>query len=123
MPVQPEEQVTDRSPGPVCQPPSAQVLRPIVQQVAPLAERREIAWLIVRRIVVQVRCREDDARGAPLISWPSRPTPDQPPFPAPPSLSLFIPPAPIAKVTDGLPMRPAAMLASPVGAPEPDGLG
>ena len=67
-PIRPREQVADCPPSQVGQPPTPKVLVLVVQDVAPLAEGREVRTLVVLRVVVTVSGREDDAGGAgPLV--------------------------------------------------------
>ncbi len=48
----------------MCEPPPALVLYFVVQNVAALTERREVSRMVVHRIVIEMRGRQDHARRA-----------------------------------------------------------
>jgi hypothetical protein len=107
------------------------MLGAIVDQVAALAQRGEVAWAIVAGIVIEVGGgeydpgawkRRDDRRSveAELLGQPLGR--EGHPYPAAPAVTpaatLFIVPTTITYVLDILPMRPATLLAPPPSAPE-----
>jgi hypothetical protein len=60
----PQEQITQRVSSAVGEPALGQVMRPIMQHVAALAERAEIGEPVVRGIAIKVGGSEHDASGA-----------------------------------------------------------
>jgi hypothetical protein len=91
-------------------------------QVAPLAQRHEVARVVVRGVVIPVGSRQHHARGPDLLleALDHQHTTNPPPLPVPPDLPLRIPPAAVAQVTDDVPMWAAAALALTLGALEAD---
>ena len=73
------------------------MLLTIMLEVTPLAEGSEVARAVVGRIVVPMSGREHHVRGPDLRLevLDLYPSPDLPPFPVSPGVSLRIPPAPI----------------------------
>src|SRR5690349_5481444 len=98
------------------------MLGPVVQQMAALAERPEIAVAraAMRRVVVEMRRRQHDLSHPcrRIRGWGGRGDPAS--FAVAPDLALLIPPAAVAEMLDGPAMRSAACLAMPPGADEPD---
>ncbi len=92
-----------------------------MQDVTPLAERGEVPWAIVRRIMIEVRSRQDHARRAGLCgaAWGLQAC-HRPSLAISPSVPLLVPPAPISEVLNGLAVGSAAVLAPAPGTPEPD---
>ena len=92
----------------------------VVDHMAPLAEGREIARPVARRVMVQVRARDRNARRShqreEVVARHANPTPTA----VAPAAAPRIPPAAIAQVRDRLAMRTIAMLAAPLGAVEPN---
>jgi hypothetical protein len=85
---------------------------PIVVHVAALAEGGEVFTHVVRRVVIAVPGRQNQARGAHAsqnVIGPHCQT-DEAPGPIAPGAHLSIPPAPIAKMKDALSMRTGADL-------------
>jgi hypothetical protein len=62
--IQAEKKIADGPAAQVGQPPLRDVMRSIMDHVAALAEALEIGRIAVRRVMVEMRCREDDARDA-----------------------------------------------------------
>lgn len=128
----PEGNVSQRSVSPLKQithgprhqksdPPASQMLRPVVNHVAALAERLEIPEIVVRRIVIQVGGGENDPGAQAVVRFrrqgclpADRPTPA-----VTPALLPDVPPPPIPQMADKLPMRSAAPLAATLGTLEP----
>ena len=120
--VRPRGQVSDRPPREVGQPPAAQMLGLVVQDVTALARGREVRGVVVLRIVVTVGSREDDAGGARVLKEAvgRLQATDRLPRAVTPPMSLVIPPAAITEVQHHAPVRPAARLAPALGTPKPD---
>ena len=59
--IRPREQVPERPPCQVSEPPAPQVLGLVVQDVTALAQGREVRGIVARGVVVAVRRREDHA--------------------------------------------------------------
>jgi len=98
------------------------VLRLVVKDVAPLAERRGVLGRIVHRIVVAVARRQHDTRRPPggLVVDRLGPSPNRATLAAPPRLPLVVPPSSVAEVHHHAAVRPAAALASAASAAKPD---
>ncbi len=98
------------------------MLRPVVDHVAPLADGHEIGVAIVSGVVVAMARSQDHPRrphGAEHIIAIDREA-HNPPRPIAPGSGLSVPPAAVAEMPDGFPMRtPAALTAAP-GASEAD---
>lgn len=97
------------------------MLGSIVDHMAPLAERSQVARCIVGRIMVEVRAGDIDPRDTDNRREVDRPDPDPlstaiSPFPA-----IRVPPASVTQVKYALAMWTTAMLAPPFGAAEADG--
>jgi len=118
--IRPEEKVADRETPPVGDPTLCQVMRPIVQHVAALAERTEVPQPVVGRVTVQVRGREHDAR----LPIPGRLDEIRPPGCSPTAIAPrgcpFVEPPPIRQATNEGEMRAPAALAHTPGALEAD---
>lgn len=97
------------------------MLRPVVDQVASLAEGREVGVRVVRGVVVPVgRSQNDPCSTGPTEDVGRYPDPD-PPAPAiPPPARLGIPLAAVAEMIDHPPVRAPAALAAALRPPEPD---
>ncbi len=111
-PVATEEQVAEGLAPKQGQPPTPPMLLAIVLEMAPLAERHEVARPVVGGVMVPVSSREHHT-GGPHLHWEVldlQRTPDLPTCPVAPCRALRIPPASIAEVTDHPPMRPPAFL-------------
>ena len=109
--IRPEEKVADRETPPVGDPTLCQVMRPIVQHVAALAERTEVPQPVVGRVAVQVRGREHDAR----LPIPGRLDEIRPPGCSPTAIAPrgcpLVEPASVRQAADQSEMRPPAALA------------
>lgn len=118
--IRPEEKVADRETPPVGDPTLCQVMRPIVQHVAALAERTEVPQPVVGRVAVQVRGREHDAR----LPIPGRLDEIRPPGCSPTAIAPrgcpLVEPASVRQAADQSEMRPPAALAHTCGALEAD---
>ncbi len=90
----------------------------VMDHVATLAERSEVARRVVGRIMVQMRAREIDPRDADerqrARAWRSHPAP----APVAPLPAIGIPPAAVAQVEHVPTVRTSAMLAAALGAAE-----
>ena len=96
------------------------MLGSIVDHMASLAQRSEVAGAVVAGIMVQVRARGVHPGGADdcgdvAIRYSDATSPPVPPVPA-----IGVPPATVAEVEDASAMRTPAMLATAFGAAEPD---
>jgi hypothetical protein len=96
-----------------------------MDDMATLAERLEVAPVIIARVMIKMRSRQKYARqqgGAAqlLRTWPHA---QQAPAIVPPSTGLLAPPAPIAEVLYGFAMRPAALLAATFGTVKANNIG
>ena len=93
-----------------------------MQHVAALAQGGEVRGLVIRRVVVAVRRRQDDAGRAgalqQAVGWLQAADPLA--GPVTPPMGLFVPPAPVPKVQDHAPVWPAAGLAPTFGTAEAD---
>ena len=113
-----EEQIPERPPQQIRDPPSGQMVRSIMDHVAALAETFQVALPVVARIMIEMRRRQDDAglseRHRLLDVRPSR-------WPAPtitPRVACGVEPAAIGQAADGLTVPPSASLADTTGALE-----
>ena len=117
-----EEQVPQSLASEQGEPAPAAVLLPIVNEVASLTERHEVARPVVGRVMIPVGRREHHAGGPDLrqevIDFQR--TPDSPSCPVAPHGPLGVPPAAITEVADHPPMRPPAALTLALGPIEPD---
>lgn len=118
--IEPQEQITDGPAHPVGQPSLRQMMRPVMDQVAALAEALQVGRVAVRRVMVEMRGSEDDAGDAysVKINAPWRRA----------LVAVAIAPAGVAAV-EPPPVRQAhhlgavaaaADFAAALGAPEPD---
>src|SRR3546814_19520930 len=89
----------------------------IVDHVAPLAERSQVARGVVGRIMVEVGAGDIDPRDTDDRHEVYRPDPDPPSAPVSPLPTIHVPPPSVAQVEYALTMRAMAMLAPPIGAP------
>ncbi len=91
-------------------------------EMAPLAQRHEVARAVVGGVVIPVSRREHHARGPDLLleALDLQHTTNPPPLPVPPDLALRITPAAIAQVAGDPPVRAAAALALSLGVLEAD---
>lgn len=62
--VAPEKEIAERPAPAECHPALGSMMLAVVQQMASLAKRVEIAQPVIGRVMVEVRCGEDDARAA-----------------------------------------------------------
>ena len=102
------------------QPPSSLMLPAVLREVASLAKRHEIARLIVRRIVVAMRRRQNHPRRLERLQMLGLGPPQRLSSSAPPSSGCLVPPAPVGKSKDRPVMRPAATLTASTSPPEAD---
>ena len=120
--VRPTEQVARCFPLEQSPPPTPLMFRPVVDHVAALAKGREVGVRVVGRVVVAMSGGKDHPRrphGLEHIVRPNRET-DDPPSAIAPGTSLSVPPAAVAEMPDGLPMRSPAALTAALGATEAD---
>jgi hypothetical protein len=117
-----KEQVSESLASEQSEPAPTPVLLAVVLEMAPLAQRHQIARAVVRGVVIPVSRREHHARGPELLleALDLEHTTNPPPLPVSPGLTLWIPPAAVAQVTDHAPMWAAAALALSLGALEAD---
>jgi hypothetical protein len=64
--VRPEEQIAEGATQEIGDPPLRQMMRPIVDHVATLAQALEIAQAVIARVMIEMRCGQDDA-GLPYL--------------------------------------------------------
>ena len=128
------EQIAQRAPAKGVHPAPAPVFGRVMDHVAPLAERSEVARPVVARIVVEVRAGEHHARDEQLrrglepgehellaldrVGMPERAHATT--VPVPPDPAIIVPPHAVAQVTDAPPVRTPAAFAPALGASEPD---
>ena len=107
----------------VSQPPPLMLVA-VVQHVAALAERLEVARPIVAGVVVEMRGCEDDLGCSDRFAFgrrrAGRQAGERLSFAVAPDLRLLVPPAAVAEVNDDAPVRAAAPLAPALGAAESD---
>jgi hypothetical protein len=120
--VAPEEQIPESLAPEQCEPTPPAVLLTVVLEMAPLAQRYEVARVVVGGVVIPVSGRQHHARDPDLLleALDLQHTANPPPLPVPPDLPLWIPPAAVAQVTDDAPVRATTALAPPFGALEAD---
>lgn len=92
----------------------------VVDHVATLAERGEVAQPIVGRVMIEVRTRNVDPGDAHGHCDVRAGQPDAAPPPVAPMPAIRIPPAAVAQVEDASPVRTTAMLAPAFGPAEAD---
>ena len=118
-PVWAEEQVTDGVAASVGDPPLGEVMRPVVDHVAALAEAFQVAQPVVGRVVVKVRRGKHDAGGADRDQRHQVGRGSRAASVVPPSLPPGVEPAPVQQTADQGAVRPAAALAHAAGPREP----
>ncbi len=98
------------------------MLLAVVLEMAPLAQRYEVARAVVGGVVIPVGSRQHHAGGPDLLLevLNLQHTTNPPPLPVSPGLPLPIPPAAVAQVAGDPPVRTAAALALSLGALEAD---
>src|SRR3546814_10725731 len=96
------------------------VLGRVVNQVAALAERSQIARAVVGRIVVEVRAGDIDPRDLHDRDDIGTGNADAASPPVAPVPTIGIPPAPVPQMEDASPVGTPAMLAPALCTPEPD---
>jgi hypothetical protein len=116
-PIRSREQVPERPPCQVGHSPAPHVLIAIVQAVTTLAEGGKVASVVIGRVLVAVRRREDDAgRAGAFQEAVGRPQAADPlAGPVTPPTSSFVPLAAIPEVHDHAPLRSTASLAPALG--------
>jgi len=105
------EQITQRTPIVRVHPATASMLRTIVEHVAALTERCELMQRAVARIMVEVRTGQDHRCPPSLQQDVLRRPSYAPALAIAPALPAPVPPPPVAKVEDLLPVRTSTMLA------------
>jgi hypothetical protein len=88
------------------------MVRPIVDQMAPLAQALEIAQPVIARVMIEVRRRQDDAGSPHLRRLLEVGPPGWPATAIAPSASRGIEPTSIRQTANGDAMRPTAPLAN-----------
>ena len=93
-----------------------------MQEVAPLAQRGEVARCVVLRVVIEVARRQEHPRPPHRQDGAVRRWQASVPLalPATPSAGVLVPPQAVAEVQHFAPVRPTAALATALGAAEPD---
>ena len=115
------EQIAERLPLKQRAPSSPLMLRTVVDQMASLAEGREVGVGVVGRVVISVSGGKDDFGSAGAAQdVGTRPDPDPPPPTIAPATRLSVPPAAIAEVIDHLTVRSPTALAPALRAAEAD---
>ncbi len=114
------EQIAQRAPPIGVQPAPAPMLGRVMNHMAPLAERGQVARRIIGRIMVQMRARDIDPRDANDRRDPSAGRAHPASASITPLSAIGVPPAAIAQVKHAPPMRTPAMLAAPLGTAEAD---
>ena len=103
-------------------PPPPPMLRPVVDHMAALAESREVGARVVRRVVVAVGGGQEHPccphRLQHVVSVDRKA--DYLTRTIPPETGLSVPPAAIAEVPNGLPVRTPAAFTAALGATEAD---
>jgi hypothetical protein len=92
----------------------------IVEHVAALAQRGEIARHVVPRIMIEMRAGQHHIGRADAGEVDAIADRDPPPPRRPPAPGACIPPAPVAEMCDEAPMRPRAAFAARAGTTEAD---
>ncbi|KAJ8137351.1 hypothetical protein OY671_009436, partial [Metschnikowia pulcherrima] len=116
------QEITQRASAIGVEPSPAPVFRRVMDHVAPLAQRGEVAGRVVGRIMVQVRARDKDPRDADDRRHTRARRSRTPSASVAPSAAISVPPAAIAQVEHPPTMRTSAMLAATLGAAEADQL-
>src|SRR5688572_13275550 len=108
--VRPGEQITKRSPSANREADPAAVLRPVMKQVAPLAQRFDVAVSppAMRRVMVEMRRRQHHPGGTGQLSLGQGGRGDPAAATVPPGLTSLVPPPAVAEMADRSAMRPAA---------------
>ena len=131
------EQVADRAHLKSIEPPASTMFGGVMDHMATLAERGEVARPVVAGIMVQVRAGKDHARdaqmGGRVDARESRLRPRQiirrrqaanpPALPVAPACRVLVPPDAIAEVQHVAAVRAPAMLTTSLGAAKPDDVG
>ena len=119
--IRPREQVAQGPSHSIREPPPSPVLFAVMQDVTSLAERGEVPWAVVRRIVIEMGgCQNHAGRAGSGRVALGLQTPYRPSLAIAPCVPFFVPPTAVSEVLDRLAVRPAAMLAPSLGTPEPD---
>ena len=85
-----------------------------MQEMAALTERRQVAWMAVARIVVEMGRRQKHPRCCCVIGRGEKGAFDQFPTAVAPDAPVFVPPPAVAEMADQPPVWPVAMLAPPI---------
>ena len=119
-PVRSGEQVAKSAAQPVGDPALGEVLWPVKQHVAALAQARQVARAIVGRVVAEM----SGSQHHPGHTLPGGPDGTRrrtrPPAPGAPLPGAGVQPAPFRQARDQLPVRPPAPLATSAGPAEAD---
>ena len=115
MHVAPQEQVARGIAQPVGDPALRQVVRPVMQHVAALAERAQVGEAVVTGVAVQMGSSQYDAGGPKPCHLDQVGPASRTTAPVTPGCRLIVEPAPIGQAADLRQVRPAAALASTTG--------
>ena len=118
--VEQSEEIAQRALIVGVQPAPTPMLGRVVDHVASLAERSQVARRIVSRIMVQVRARDIDPRHADDGGHCGNGCAHPPTAAVTPMPAIGIPPSAVTQMEYASPMRTPTMLAAPLGAAEPD---
>ena len=118
--VGPEKDIAQRIAQPVGDPALRQMVVPVVDHVAALAEAPQIAQPVVLRVVVEMRGGQDHPRRAHLDRLDERGPAGRPATAVAPGLTQRIEPSSIGEAADRGAVRPLAALALAAGALEAD---
>ena len=114
-----KQQIAERAPQQIRDPPPCEVVRAVVDQMATLAETSEVTWPIVRWVVIEVRRRKNDTRmpdaGCLLEVRPA----GGPTAAIAPGARGGVIPAAVGQAANCRPVRPPACLTAAAGALEP----
>jgi len=113
-------QVTQRSQPKGIPPALPAMLGRVVDHVAALAERFQVRWRTVARVMIEMRAGQDDV-GHPNLRQCEAALHRNPfALVRSPARRIGVPPASIAEMCDPPKVRPTALLAAPAGTLEPD---
>lgn len=114
------EEITEGTPTIGVEPAASAMLGSVVDHVTSLAKRGQVAWTVVGRVVVQMRACGIDPRNAYDRRNVVTGRADAAPSPIAPLPAIGVPPSTVTEVDNVPAMRTPAMLATPLGAAEPD---
>lgn len=110
--IQPQKQIADRPTLPVCQPALRPMVRPVMLQVAPLANAPQVGQPVVGRVVIHMGRGQDDASGADLDGFHQVGPPNRSAALVAPCRCGAVEPASVRQAANAGKMRTAATLAT-----------